>query len=227
MHEPADSARQRHLEGLATLASGLAHDFNNVLAAIRGTASLGRKRTDAEGPSHALFADIERLVDNASRITSSLLQHARDDEYWIEEVDLDDFVEECSRDFGRGREGAPEVRRDDSEKLALVDRTKLHQVMLNLLNNAYDATGDPRQISVRTRKSDEMVIVEVCDTGPGMDGDTLAQLFKPFFTTKPQGTGLGMVMARAIILALGGTMSVESVPNEGTVVCLLLPAVSA
>lgn len=226
MDEPADSARLRHLEGLATLASGLAHDFNNVLAAIRGTASLGRKRTGEGESAHALFADIERLVDNASRITSSLLQHARDDEYCIEEVDVDAFVAECSRDFGRGREGMPEVHHGPFEKLALVDRTKLHQVMLNLLHNANDATGDPEQISVRTHKRGKMVVVEVCDTGPGMDGDTVAQLFKPFFTTKPRGTGLGMVMSRAIVLALGGTMSVESVPNEGTVVSMHLPGVS-
>ena len=120
----------------------------------------------------------------------------------------------------------PEVHHGPFEKLALVDRTKLHQVMLNLLHNANDATGDPEQISVRTHKRGKMVVVEVCDTGPGMDGDTVAQLFKPFFTTKPRGTGLGMVMSRAIVLALGGTMSVESVPNEGTVVSMHLPGVS-
>lgn len=218
MAESDGSPRLRHLEGLAELAGGLAHDFNNLLAAIRGTASVGRKRTETGDPAHGLFADIERLVDDASRVTSGLLLHARDDQYVIERVLVDEFVQQCTQDFARNRTGAVRLELEPGAKAVHVDRTKLQQVLLNLLHNASAATATLDEITVRTQTADGEVVIEVADVGVGMDGETLSCVFQPFFTTKPEGTGLGMVMARTITLALGGRMSVESILGEGTTV---------
>jgi len=107
------------------------------------------------------------------------------------------------------------------------DRVQIQQVLLNLLLNAIDAAGasesKPRRVSVVARPSDSGVSVEVTDTGPGMDEQTLARIFQPFFTTKPGGMGLGLAISRSIVAAHGGTLQVRSTPGRGTTFRIELP----
>ena len=107
------------------------------------------------------------------------------------------------------------------------DRVQIQQVLLNLLLNAIDAVGScepgSRRVSVLARASAKGMSVEVADSGRGMDEATLARIFQPFFTTKPNGMGLGLSISRSIVAAHGGTLSVRSAPREGTTFRVELP----
>jgi signal transduction histidine kinase len=96
--------------------------------------------------------------------------------------------------------------------------------VLNLLLNAVQAMEAGGQLVVRTRSSGLGVVLELIDTGPGMDADTLAQVFRAFYTTKQGGSGLGLPTARKIVEAHGGTIDIESAPGRGTKVTIWLPA---
>jgi signal transduction histidine kinase len=107
------------------------------------------------------------------------------------------------------------------------DRVELQQVVLNLLSNAIDAVaaGDrpAREVAVLAVRSGDGVRVEVRDSGAGMDAETLARIFQPFFTTKPKGMGLGLSISRTIVETHGGTLSAHSAPGEGSTFRIELP----
>jgi signal transduction histidine kinase len=107
------------------------------------------------------------------------------------------------------------------------DRVQLQQVALNLLSNAIDAVAagerPAREVAVLALRSGDGVRVEVRDSGAGMDAESLARIFQPFFTTKPKGMGLGLSISRTIVEAHGGTLSAHSAPGEGSTFRIELP----
>jgi len=105
-----------------------------------------------------------------------------------------------------------------------LDRETFRSAVLNLLLNAVQALDGGGQLVVRTRPSGLGVVLELIDTGPGMDTETLSKAFRAFYTTKQGGSGLGLPTARKIIEAHGGTIDMESAPGRGTKVTIWLPA---
>jgi signal transduction histidine kinase len=105
-----------------------------------------------------------------------------------------------------------------------LDRETFRSAVLNLLLNAVQAMDGGGQLVVRTRPSGLGVALELIDTGPGMDAETLAKVFQAFYTTKQGGSGLGLPTARKIVEAHGGTIDVETAPGRGTKVTIWLPA---
>jgi FixJ family two-component response regulator len=122
-----------------------------------------------------------------------------------------------------------EVALDEAAALPKLvgDRVQLQQVLVNLLLNALDAVATAargtRRVAVRAHPSGTGVVVEVADSGPGMDEATLARVFEPFFTTKPRGMGLGLAISRTIVSSHGGTLTVRSAPGAGTTFRVVLP----
>ena len=105
-----------------------------------------------------------------------------------------------------------------------LDRETFRSAVLNLLLNAVQAMEGGGQLVVRTRSAGLGVVLELIDTGPGMDAETLAKVFRAFYTTKQGGSGLGLPTARKIVEAHGGTIDIESAPGRGTKVTIWLPA---
>ena len=99
----------------------------------------------------------------------------------------------------------------------------VEQLLLNLISNARDATGPDGQVSIRARAIDGSLELLVEDTGCGMTREQLARIQEPFFTTKPDGHGLGLAICRSIVAQLRGKFQVESSPGSGTRVCAVLP----
>jgi PAS domain S-box-containing protein len=226
--------QSQKLEAIGQLTGGVAHDFNNILAAIIGSLNLAQRRL-AEGQ------DITRFFENAiqaaqrgATLTQRMLAFARKQELKLEPVDVVD----CVRDMAEllGRTIGPGVNIKTEFPLAmppvLADRAQLELAVMNLVVNARDAMpsgGDivfgARQATSDTR-DERFVCLTVADQGEGMDAETLARATEPFFTTKGvgKGTGLGLSMVHGMVEQCGGRLSIRSEPGKGTCVEIWLPA---
>jgi PAS domain S-box-containing protein len=215
--------RAQRLESLGHFAGAIAHDFNNVLAAILGNAAMGKDAAAAGAPCAPFFEDIEVAGARATALVRQILTFSRDQPPKRELVNLPAIVEEALRLV---RATSPrtiffeeEVARDVPRILA--EATQIHQVLVNLCTNATHAIGDAKG---RVRVQVERAVVE--DTGAGMSEATLEHIFEPFFTTKEpgKGTGLGLAVVHGIMKSHQGGIVVRSAPGAGTTFTLYFPA---
>jgi PAS domain S-box-containing protein len=238
--------RSQRLESLGVLASGLAHDFNNLLVGMMGSAELLMlKHTAAE--ERAIAESILIAGERAAGLTRQMLVYAGRRELRAPEpVDLRALWSELRvlLDAGLSKKAAIELELAP-DSVVMGERSTLMQVLMNLLTNASDALeGRAGRIRVSTRRErtldprwseglgaalvgDAWVVVEVRDSGVGMDEATRARIFEPFFTTKSKGHGLGLGACLGIVAAHGGRILVESVRGEGSTFSVILPATDA
>ncbi|MFN2442558.1 MAG: PAS domain-containing protein, partial [Thermoanaerobaculia bacterium] len=216
------------LESLGSLAGGVAHDINNVLAAIMSSASANRPRLDDADP---LARSLDTIISACLRgrsVVRSLLYFARSEIGSRGPVDLNDIV----RDIVELLESTTlkRVRFTTSLQEPLPDiagdRAALGHAVMNLCINSLDAMPDGGTVTITTRESENgLVEIRVRDTGSGMSPETREKAIEPFFTTKPlgEGTGLGLAMVYGTIKAHEGTLDIISAPGEGTTVILRFP----
>jgi PAS domain S-box-containing protein len=237
-------ARTQKLEALGTLAGGVAHDFNNILLAIRGNAALAAADLPAGHPVRKFIAEIERAGVRAAAVVKQVLSFARPQPSERAVRELRPVVEEAL-DLLRATipaliELVPEWEEPGSS--AEIDPGQLQQVVVNLVTNAADAIGSkPGRIGIRLETvtlDDEpgrtignlgpgrYAKLTVSDDGPGMDRTTRERAFDPFFTTKAigKGTGLGLSIVHGILTAHGGAVVLESKMGKGTEVHLYVPS---
>jgi signal transduction histidine kinase len=213
---------------MGEMASQLAHEVKNPMASIMLTASRLRKHVSGNeqaGPlAEKLCRSIAMLGEIVTSVTDSLGRPALD----LRPVDmgavLDDAVALVAP---RAEKQNVLVRWDTSESLPPVsgDAAYLTRALLNILVNALDVMPDGGVLGLYTRLAeDNAVEVAVWDTGPGIDPDKVDELFKPFRTTKPEGTGLGLMIVRRIVELHGGTVTLKRLPEGGTEVLVRIPA---
>jgi len=223
----AQLRESQKMQALGTLAGGVAHDFNNVLAVIAGNAELVRQDV---GPEHVALKSLEE-IDKASRRAKALVQQilafGRRQTTERKVMSLEPVVQEAA---GFLRSTIPAGLRLNVEcapdaPAVLVDATQIEQVLLNLGGNAWHAIeGQARPGLIEIRLDAEVrgdlrfAALSVCDNGQGMDEATRARIFEPFFTTKPvdKGTGLGLSVVYGIAQAHEAGIEVRSTPGEGT-----------
>jgi PAS domain S-box-containing protein len=231
--------QSQKLETVGRLTGGVAHDFNNILAAIMGSIDLARRRL-VQGQ------DVSRFLDNAMQaaergamLTQRMLAFARKQALTLEAVDMSgcvsDMAEMLDRTIGPGfsidRQFAPDL------PSVAADRLQLELAILNLVVNARDAMPDGGRIVVSAGEagpdhgpeSSRFVYLSVADHGEGMDDDTLSRAAEPFFTTKGvgKGTGLGLSMVQGMVEQCGGNLRIVSTRGQGTRVEILLPVAEA
>jgi PAS domain S-box-containing protein len=236
--------RAQRLESLGRFAGAIAHDFNNIIAAIVGNAAMGRAEAANGDGSGPLFAEIEAAGARATALVRQILTFSRDQPPKRELVVLPAIVEEALRLV---RAAAPrtisfgtELGRDVPAILA--EPTQIHQVLVNLGTNAAHAIGDRGghiRVSVERAVLESRLIdstadllpgtyarVVVEDSGVGMDEATLEHIFEPFFTTRDPGTGtgLGLAVVHGIVKSHQGGIVVRSTPGAGTTFTVYLPA---
>ncbi len=234
--------QSQKMEAIGSLAGGVAHDINNILAAIMGAASALEDETERE--DHR-FDDIESILAacrKGTRLTRDLLGFARRGKYNRERVALNDIVNTVinllkhtiSKKIAIKSSPAPDLRFVEG------DASQIEHALMNICINSSDAMQNGGELSISTRNTEldgsakgSLMLppgpyVELCvtDTGAGMDRDTLSRVFEPFFTTKPKGkgTGLGLSMVYGTVENHGGTVHVDSKPTVGTSVTMMLPA---
>lgn len=237
----------QRLEAIGVLAAGLAHDLNNILFPILAHAEMGLNR---EGASPALRKDLEVILLSAQRagnLTKQVLSFSRNEAMEVHSIELHRVVMESLKLL---RAAIPssirfQIASDPASGFVKGDPSRLHQIMLNLCSNAaHSMRGGSGTLKISLHKENlletqcvtgrllpkgDYVVLEVSDTGRGMDSETLSRIFLPFFTTKgpEEGTGLGLSNVLGVVQSMNGGIQVESEPGAGTTFRLFLPLVPA
>ncbi|NLA41696.1 MAG: hypothetical protein GX874_09855 [Smithella sp.] len=220
--------RSRHLNAIASLAAGVAHEIRNPLSSIKGFAVYFKKRL-AGNPEDEETADI-MIAETArlNRVISQLIEFARPPALKRETADLEDLVRQTARLVQAEAEQnavAVEIQAGKGLSPAEVDPDKVRQALLNIFLNALQAMRGGGRLSVALKRREESVEIEVSDTGEGIRRENLSRIYDPYFTSKPSGTGLGLAVAQKIMDAHGGAIQVESREGAGTRVTLRFPLV--
>jgi signal transduction histidine kinase len=228
-------------EAMATLAGGIAHQFNNALVGITGNIELLKIDLPDNETVRRYIELMELSVRRMTHLTSQLLAYAEGGKYHPKDLCLADFVKESLSIIRGGIDPRIRVETDlqDEDCLVRADPTQLLMVLSALVANAAEAIEGTGEIRVLTRgeETDEELVKRhpglglgphVCmmiqDNGKGMDEKTRRRVFEPFFTTKFQGRGLGMAAVYGIVRNHEGSISVESEPGKGTLIRVYLPA---
>jgi signal transduction histidine kinase/ActR/RegA family two-component response regulator len=229
-HQLVQSAK---LNALGEMAGGVAHDFNNILAAILGRTQLLLRSMENTEIRRQLVVIEQAALDGASTVRRvQEFTRLRQDEHFqtvdIAQVlrDVVEFTRPAWMSGAKKRGLHVEVRQFlDSKHPVAGNASELREVFTNLVLNALDAMPFGGLILITSQDGAEGVVVRVRDTGVGMDAETQARIFDPFFTTKPvKGTGLGLSVAYGIVTRHHGTISVDSQAGLGTEFVLTFPA---
>jgi len=232
------------LESLGVLAGGVAHDFNNLLTGILGNASLALDRIEESNPHRELIEEVMRASERAADLTRQLLAYAGKGRFVMRNVDLAALVKEMAGLVQTSIARNVQVRLQLEEvPPVFADQGQMQQIVMNLVINAAEAIGpEGGTVLVRTgvQAVDEQyigtmssagellrpgnyVMLEVHDSGCGMDDDTVKKIFDPFFTTKFAGRGLGLSAVLGIVRSHQGALKVYTQPGRGTTFKLLFP----
>ena len=223
--------QSQKMEALGQLTGGIAHDFNNVLTGILTNAGLAREDI-AEDPGEIEegLREIEKAAERGAKLVRKLMAFSRDEYLELAPTSLAELIDDAA---GLLRRTLPEriileVEHDGSEPVAEVDPVAVQQTLVNLANNARDAMPEGGSLILRTCTREEMgeswAVLEVEDDGPGMEEAVADRVFEPFFTTRPDGTGLGLAMAYALTDRQRGHMRLVTAPGEGALFRISFPA---
>jgi hypothetical protein len=219
-------SRAEHLATLGEMATGLAHEIRNPLAGIAGVIEIIGRDLPATSPARSVVKDVRQEIARINHIVTDLLQTARPHPPIVRRSDLNTTVEHAVM-LGRQQALAKSVdivlHKDTSMPEIEHDSDQIHQVLLNLLLNALQAIDAKGKISVTLKTKGAMAVVEVADNGRGIAPDHLPNIFRPFYTTKGDGTGLGLSLARRIVEDHQGRIDVSSALGKGTTFAVVLP----
>jgi two-component system, cell cycle sensor histidine kinase and response regulator CckA len=220
-------AEGQTLSTIGMLAGGVAHEFNNVLAAIQGSVELLSMHAGGNPQARPYIDVIRRMADRASELTRQLLAYSRQGKYAPTSIPLARVLSETlpaiRTSLPPGVELSTEC--DDALPFVHVDIPQMKQVVMGLCLNAAEAMTGGGRLSVRTysEPGDGRVVLEVSDTGSGIDDKTMPRIFEPFFTTKDAGRGMGLAAIRGIVDNHSGEIRVVSREGKGTTCTVLLP----
>ena len=240
--EAAESVRQQRLEGLGLLARGFAHDFNNHLTTITGNVSLARERQPDDAELQQMLSEAQTAASHATGLVQQLMTFARGGNPVRRRTRISDLVR---RILTEQRLRHPDVRYQfqgsENELVANVDPAQVGRLVENLVTNATAAMAEGGVLIVRcgrispeevlrireshTPADEDHLLIEVIDTGHGMDEDALSQVFEPYFTTRKEtnATGIGLTVCESIARAHGGFVQLQSKEGKGTIASFCAP----
>jgi signal transduction histidine kinase len=243
-HKTEEALRQSHkMEAVGQLSGGIAHDFNNLIMIVKGNLRLlKRKLGEDQGPAATYITSADEALDRAAYLTQRILAFSRRQPLMPQRVNLSTLAEGLSELLRHSVGEKVEISlRLNSAWPTLCDINQMENVILNLAINARDAmpkggrmaietsdvtlTEPPLELESQNFLPGDYVSLMVIDTGVGMSEEVRRRAVDPFFTTKPQGkgTGLGLSMTFGFVRQSGGYLMIESAPDKGTAVTILMP----
>jgi nitrogen fixation/metabolism regulation signal transduction histidine kinase len=199
----------------------ISHELNNSLAPVSSlvhSAKLIRERPDLSYKSEEIFATIEERLDHIGQFIEGYAKFARLPEPRKSEVDWLDLLRNLG-DFP-----GMTIEEPLPSRPGFGDVRQLRQLLINLVNNAVEASETEPKVSIRVRDAGNGTFLHISDRGSGMDGETMKMALLPFYSTKKTGTGLGLALSREIVEGHGGKISLQVRPGGGTIVTCWLPA---
>ena len=238
--------QSQKIESLGVLAGGTAHDFNNLLVVILGQSSLALAKMALHDPARPHIEKAVQAAERASELTQKMLDFSGRGHFKTQVVSLNNIIDQNHSLYLAvvPKRVRIEMNLDESLPPIEADPGQMQQVLMNILLNAAEAIGDqPGVISITTMPyemtvderatwrfedctavSDNYALLEVRDSGSGMNAETMAKIFDPFFTTKTLGRGLGMAAVLGIVRGHQGCIQVSSEPGNGSTFRLIFPA---
>ncbi|MEM6915841.1 MAG: ATP-binding protein, partial [Verrucomicrobiota bacterium] len=240
--EDAESVRQQRLEGLGLLARGFAHDFNNRLTAITGNIGLARERQPDDPELQNLLGEAQAAASHATGLVQQLMTFAQGGRPIRKQTRISDLIR---RILTEHRIQHPEIRYQfqgaDPELFANIDPAQIRRLVENLIANSALAMSQGGVLIVRTARvspekvkeikgshsptKEDHLLIEVIDTGHGMDAEALTQVFEPYFTTRPENnaSGIGLTVCESIAKAHSGFIQLQSKKGKGTIATFCAP----
>jgi signal transduction histidine kinase len=217
--------RSERLAALGQLSAGLAHELRNPLGTVKASAEMLARTVSAENEvAREMAGFITSETDRANSLITRFLQFARPLELRPEKADLAQVLDRIVAMVEREAPGIAIYKNYDPDIAPFpFDAELMERVFYNLALNAAQATPAGGAITVKTRAAGSVAEISVIDRGSGIDPAQMGSIFNPFFTTKPQGVGLGLAIVSKIVDEHGGKIAVESEPGKGSVFKVLLP----
>jgi signal transduction histidine kinase len=219
-------SRAEHLATLGEMATGLAHEIRNPLAGIAGVMNIIARDLPQSSPAREVLSEVQQEILQIKRILSDLLETARPKPPDFRSANLNGTVEHAvalARQQTLSRPIQISLKKMHALPPVEHDAGQIQQVLLNLLLNAIQAMEKGGSIRVQVGSADDCATVTIQDSGCGIAPEHLANIFRPFFTTKRRGTGLGLSLVSRIVEEHGGRVQVSSTPGEGTEFVVSLP----
>ncbi len=234
------------IEAIGTLAGGIAHDFNNILGALMGYAELVKDELPQESQLRQRQEQVIKASLRAKKLVEQILLFSRQTEKEVKPIKPHLILNEALKLLRSSIPSTIEIKQNIPNDLGYIvaDPTHVHQIIMNLCTNAYHAMREKGGILAVTLSKMDLqkedisfakfdldpgtyLMLEVSDTGHGMDPSTIEKIFNPYFTTKPkgEGTGLGLSIVHGIVKSYGGAINVYSEPGHGTSIRIYFPKI--
>lgn len=219
-------SRAEHMAALGELATGLAHEIRNPLTGIAGVIEIVGRDLPASSPARPVVKEIRQEIAQINRILTDLLETARPRPPQIRTSDINTTVEHAvmlARQQVLSRPIKIELVKSPALRAVEHDSNQIHQVLLNLLLNAVQAIEESGTVCVEISPRNEFAQIAITDSGRGIPPETLPNIFRAFYTTKGNGTGLGLSLARRIVEEHHGRIEVSSAVGKGSKFVVMLP----
>jgi len=218
--------RSEKLSTLGEMAAMLAHEIRNPLGSIRGTAEILRDDYRPGDPKHEFIEIQIKETERLNHVVEDFLRMARQQPVELRDCsireELETIVTLVAKD-AQDRGISLRLESNAEEAITRGDGEKLRQAFLNIVINALQATPSGGSVGIVLNRTESGFEISFRDSGSGIDPDNLQRIFEPFYTTKPDGTGLGLAVTRKIIEGHGGRLDIESDVGQGTTVSVSLP----
>ncbi len=234
----------QRMEAIGTLAGGIAHDFNNILAAIIGYSEMAVEIIPADNPANPMVQHVLKAGNRAKELVKQILAFSRQGTGERKPIQIQKLAWEAIKLLEATIPKSIQIRTEinDTCGTVMADPTQVHQVMMNLCTNSYHAmrkNGGTLEVTVKQVKyspppseisqpdQEDYILMEVRDTGHGMNKAVLERIFDPYFTTKKkgEGTGLGLSVVHGIVISHNGHITVDSEPGKGTCFQIYFPVI--